>query len=74
MKRLNFILLWILLAGLPVLAIAQDKLNQLDEKGAKHGVWKGYHAESKRLRYEGTFKHGKEVGVFKFYEIVHFYF
>jgi antitoxin component YwqK of YwqJK toxin-antitoxin module len=48
--------------------LAQNQLNQLDEKGAKHGVWKGYHPESKRLRYEGTFNHGKEVGVFKFYD------
>jgi antitoxin component YwqK of YwqJK toxin-antitoxin module len=31
-------------------------------------LWKGYHPESKRLRYEGTFKHGQEVGVFKFYD------
>jgi len=48
--------------------LAQNQLNQLDEKGAKHGLWKGYHPESKRLRYEGTFKHGKEVGVFTFYD------
>lgn len=47
---------------------AQNKLNQLDDKGAKHGLWKGYHPESKRLRYEGTFNHGKEVGVFKFHD------
>jgi antitoxin component YwqK of YwqJK toxin-antitoxin module len=48
--------------------LAQDKVNQLDENGAKQGLWKGYHPESKRLRYEGTFKHGKEVGIFKFYD------
>ena len=47
---------------------AQDQFNQLDQKGAKHGVWKGYHPESKRLRYEGTFNHGKEVGMFKFFD------
>lgn len=46
---------------------AQD-VNQLDEKGQKHGLWKGYHQESKRLRYEGKFEHGKEVGTFKFYD------
>lgn len=46
---------------------AQDS-NKLDEKGFKHGLWKGYHEESKRLRYEGAFEHGKEVGVFKFYD------
>ena len=46
----------------------QTDINQLDEKGKKHGVWKGYYPESKRLRYEGTFNHGKETGVFKFYD------
>jgi antitoxin component YwqK of YwqJK toxin-antitoxin module len=48
----------------------QTDINQLDEKGKKHGVWKGYYPESKRLRYEGTFEHGKEIGVFKFYDDV----
>ena len=48
--------------------LAQTDFNKLDEKGKKHGVWKGYYPESKRLRYEGTFNHGKETGVFKFYD------
>lgn len=46
---------------------AQDA-NKLDEKGLKHGLWKGYHEESKRLRYEGNFEHGKEIGMFKFFD------
>ncbi len=50
--------------------LAQTDFNKLDEKGKKHGVWKGYYPESKRLRYEGTFDHGKEVGIFKFYDDV----
>lgn len=47
---------------------AQTGLNQLDEKGKKNGVWKGVYEESKRPRYEGAFSHGKEVGVFKFFD------
>jgi len=47
--------------------IAQDS-NKLDEKGLKHGVWKGSYEVSKRPRYEGTFEHGKEIGIFKFYD------
>lgn len=47
---------------------AQDKLNQFDEKGVRHGLWKGFHEESKRPRYEGTFEHGKETGTFKYYD------
>lgn len=46
---------------------AQD-LNKLDEKGKKDGLWKGTYEESKRPRYEGTFNHGKEVGIFKFFD------
>lgn len=47
---------------------AQDKTNQLDENGLRHGLWKGIHEQSKRPRYEGTFEHGKEIGVFKYYD------
>jgi len=46
---------------------AQD-INKLDEKGLKHGVWKGVFEASNRPRYEGTFNHGKEIGIFKFYD------
>jgi antitoxin component YwqK of YwqJK toxin-antitoxin module len=47
---------------------AQTDVNKLDEKGKKHGVWKGFYEESKRPRYEGTFDHGKEIGIFNFYD------
>lgn len=45
-----------------------QEINKLDENGKKHGLWKGVHEESKRPRYEGTFEHGKEVGMFKFFD------
>lgn len=48
--------------------ISQTDFNKLDEKGKKHGLWKGIYEESKRPRYEGTFVHGKEIGVFNFYD------
>lgn len=47
---------------------AQDKLNQFDDKGLRHGLWKGYHEETKRPRYEGNFDHGKEIGIFKYFD------
>lgn len=50
-----------------VALFAQD-FNKLDENGKKHGLWKGIYEESKRPRYEGTFEHGKEVGLFKFFD------
>lgn len=47
---------------------SQTDANPVDANGKKHGVWKGFYAESGRQRYEGTFDHGKEVGVFNFYD------
>lgn len=60
------ILLLIFVLNLNV--FAQTDYNQLDDKGRKHGIWKGIYPESKRPRYEGTFDHGKEVGVFNFFD------
>lgn len=45
-----------------------QETNKLDDKGQRHGLWKGTYTESKRPRYEGTFDHGKETGVFKFFD------
>lgn len=43
-----------------------QKINQLNENGKRTGVWKKFYKNNK-LRYQGQFKNGKEVGVFKFY-------
>lgn len=42
--------------------------NKLDEKGKKNGPWKGIFEDTKNPKYEGTFEHGKEVGVFTFFD------
>lgn len=47
---------------------AQNAINNVDAHGKKEGLWKGYYPDSKRIRYEGAFSHGKEVGEFKFYD------
>lgn len=47
---------------------AQEKMNQVDENGKKHGEWKGYYDDTKNLKYEGVFEHGKEIGIFTFYD------
>lgn len=49
-------------------SFSQEKINQFDEKGERHGIWKGIYEESKRPRYEGVFEHGKETGVFKYFD------
>lgn len=48
---------------------SQEALNQLDDKGLRHGFWKKNFDKTKQPRYEGTFEHGKEVGLFKFYTL-----
>ena len=45
-----------------------QEINQLDSKGKRDGVWRKNFDSTDVLRYEGAFKHGKEVGLFKFYE------
>lgn len=48
--------------------LSQSDFNKLDSQGKKHGPYKGFYEESKRPRYEGTFEHGKEIGLFNFYD------
>jgi antitoxin component YwqK of YwqJK toxin-antitoxin module len=47
---------------------SQGTYNKLDDKGNKNGLWKGYYEDTKNPKYEGTFDHGKEVGVFTFFD------
>ncbi|HEY9169904.1 MAG TPA: hypothetical protein VIN72_10485 [Lutibacter sp.] len=47
-------------------AIAQEKINQVDSKGRRTGVWKKYY-DNQNIRYEGRFEAGKEIGVFNYY-------
>ncbi len=46
--------------------LPQGNVNQRDEQGRRHGLWKKFYANGK-LRYEGYFNHGVEVDTFKFY-------
>ena len=57
---------WILFL-ISAVGFAQE-FNKVDAKGKKDGLWKGTYEVSKRPRYEGTFSHGKETGVFKFFD------
>lgn len=45
-----------------------QKINQFDANGKRTGIWKKFYSENK-IRYSGEFKNGKEIGVFKFYDI-----
>ncbi|WP_218598749.1 toxin-antitoxin system YwqK family antitoxin [Polaribacter sp. NJDZ03] len=66
-KRLFFILLFFACFFTSENFNAQ-KINQLNANNERVGVWKKYYS-NKRIRYVGQFKNGKEVGVFKFYDI-----
>lgn len=46
-----------------------QNINQLDDNGARHGVWKKNFENTNLVRYEGQFEHGKEIGLFKFYKL-----
>ncbi len=52
---------------IPQLASAQEALNQMDDKGQKTGIWKGYHVDGS-LRYEGRFANDRPQGVFRYYD------
>ena len=50
--------------------VFSQEINQFDANGKRHGIWKKTFEDTKAVRYEGQFNHGKEVGLFKFYKYV----
>ena len=46
------------------------QINQFDSNGKRHGTWKKKFEDTKQVRYQGQFEHGKEIGLFKFYKLV----
>ncbi|MCB0445838.1 MAG: toxin-antitoxin system YwqK family antitoxin [Gelidibacter sp.] len=61
-------LLTLVCCFITALSVAQS-INQMDENGLRHGLWKKNFDKTNQPRYEGTFEHGKEVGTFKFYTL-----
>ena len=51
-----------------VFIVNAQEINQLNSKGNREGLWKGIYEHSKRPRYEGFFKDGKETGIFKYFD------
>lgn len=49
-------------------SLAQEH-NQYDKNNKRTGVWRKYYS-NKRIRYIGQFKDGKEIGTFKYYDIL----
>ncbi|WP_111683821.1 toxin-antitoxin system YwqK family antitoxin [Winogradskyella tangerina] len=51
------------------LVSAQKSVNQYDKDGKRHGLWTKNYYQTDQKRYEGTFKHGKEIDTFKYYTL-----
>jgi len=67
MKKFKSIFLLLFIAMLTsYYSNAQTAINQLDKDGNRHGIWKKFY-NNDRIRYQGKFIHGKEVGTFKYY-------
>lgn len=67
MEKLKLTFIFFCIAIMSIhFSFAQSKINQFDANGKRHGIWKKYY-NNKRIRYQGKFNHGKEVGVFKFF-------
>ncbi|NNC50061.1 MAG: toxin-antitoxin system YwqK family antitoxin [Flaviramulus sp.] len=64
MKTLTGILFFLI----SVTILGAQNINQFDANGNRHGIWKKNFEDSKVIRYEGEFYHGKEIGLFKFYK------
>lgn len=59
--------LYLILSFTIILPAVAQEINQMDESGQRHGLWKKKYDNSEQIRYEGKFDHGKEVGEFKYY-------
>ena len=44
------------------------QINEKDKNGLRNGPWKVNFEGTNKPKFEGTFRHGKEVGFFKFYK------
>ena len=65
----SFLFLIFFLGSIHSSAGQDTLLNTLDKEGRRHGKWKEYYDANKNfIKFEGEFVHGKETGVFKFYQ------
>jgi antitoxin component YwqK of YwqJK toxin-antitoxin module len=62
MKKLAFTFVLLITSQV----IFTQSTNQFDKNGKRHGIWKK-EFNNGRIRYQGEFKNGKEIGVFNFY-------
>lgn len=64
--KIIFFLFPILMFG----SLTAQEINQFDQNSKRDGIWRKYFEEdTTQIRYEGTFEHGNEIGLFKFYQL-----
>ncbi|WP_241480659.1 toxin-antitoxin system YwqK family antitoxin [Psychroserpens mesophilus] len=68
-NRMRGLFFMFILTMVASFAPAQNIVNQFDDDGKRHGIWKKYFDKTDQLRYEGRFQHGKEIDTFKFYTL-----
>ncbi|MDT8415140.1 MAG: hypothetical protein RQ735_07160 [Flavobacteriaceae bacterium] len=44
-------------------------INKVDAEGKRHGKWQKNYEKSNQIRYRGQFHHGKEVGLFEYFDL-----
>ena len=62
------LLFFVVISSMLSSVLYAQEFNKYDENGERHGAWRKFYEGNKQLRYEGTFSHGKEQGIFKFYD------
>jgi len=60
-----FVIFVLLLIGFQSI-YGQEAVNKYDANGKRTGVWEKYY-NNKRIRYQGQFQEGKEIGIFRYY-------
>ncbi len=63
---MRFFYISLFLLGVSI--VSAQSINQFDTNGKRHGIWQKKFDKTQVLRYEGEFRHGKEIGLFKFYK------
>ena len=66
-KKLSFILIFFVFYFASENSNSQS-INSFNAANQRTGIWKKYYSNNK-IRYVGQFENGKEVGVFKFYDM-----
>jgi antitoxin component YwqK of YwqJK toxin-antitoxin module len=66
MFKIKVLIAFLFLLNTSLFSQDNTAINQHDDKGKKHGIWKKEYSNG-QIKYKGKFNHGKPVGTFKRY-------